>query len=113
MAHTDTESVQLLPNQQLTLDHINNQLHRKQVDAREVVAWKEGLYIFKGQTLGEVAKVLERWYAIEIVFAQPTDKEIVYTGVIQKEDPLEKFIRTLKKTSQFDCRLEGVKLYIN
>lgn len=113
VAHTDTESVQLLPNQQLTLDHRNNQLHRKQVDAREVVAWKEGLYIFKGQTLGEVAKVLERWYVIEIVFAQPTDKEIVYTGVIQKEDPLEKFIRTLKKTSQFDCRLEGVKLYIN
>lgn len=82
------------------------------VNVNDYIAWKKGQYVFKGRSLEEVAKVLERWYDVEIVFESEKSKEAVYTGVINKEENFDAFVLRLRETSSLSCRMESNRLYV-
>lgn len=84
----------------------------KDRNVNDYIAWKNGQYIFKGRTLGEVAKVLERWYDVDIVFEDESSEDEIYTGVINKEERIDVFVQRLNETSRFVCRVEGTKIFI-
>ena len=48
-------------------DKDNGIVDIKAVNVNDYIAWKNGQYIFKGKPLVEVAKVLQRWYEVEII----------------------------------------------
>lgn len=43
---------------------------KQQVDVEEFVGWKDGIYVFKEKSLGEIMKTLERWYNISVDFQE-------------------------------------------
>ena len=81
-AHVDDKSYDLLPSRQLRWDKKNESVDIRIVNVDDYIAWKRGQYVFKGRSLEEVAKVLERWYDMEIIFEDEKSKKTVYTGVI-------------------------------
>ena len=85
-AYVDDKNYDLLPSRQLRWDKENESVDVRTVNVNDYIAWKKGQYVFKGRSLEEVAKVLERWYDVEIVFESEKSKEAVYTGVINKEE---------------------------
>ncbi len=111
-AHVGDRSYSLLPSCQLRWDKENRSVDIKTVNVDDYVAWKNGKYVFKGRTLSEVARVLQRWYEVEIIFEQEESAEFIYTGVIYKEENFDVFIRRLEETSSLSCRIEGNKLYV-
>lgn len=110
--HWENAKYALKPDQQLCFNHHSGGAEIKRVNTNDYISWKDGRYIFKGQTLEEVAKILQRWYDIEIRFENTRDKATIYTGVILKEKSLASFISTLNRISDCHCRLEGRILYI-
>ena len=111
-AHVDDDSYDLLPNRQLRWDKENQSVDIKMVNVNDYIAWKEGHYIFKGRMLSEVAKVLQRWYDVEVVFEDEESAKVIYTGVVYKEENFDVFIQRLRETSSLSCRMEGDKLYV-
>ena len=111
-AHVDDRSYDLLPSRQLRWDKKNESVDIRIVNVDDYIAWKRGQYVFKGRSLEEVAKVLERWYDMEIIFEDEKSKKTVYTGVINKEENFDAFVLRLRETSSLSCRMESNRLYI-
>ncbi len=102
----------LSPGEQVLLHHSDHRIEVRKVDPERVTAWKNGLYLFKGQTLEEVARVLNRWYDIDFVFDNDLARKTEYTGVVKKEESIEAFIRIINEISSFKCYLNGRTLSI-
>lgn len=111
-AYVGNERYNLLQGRQLRWDKEKQDVHIKVVNVEDYIAWKSGQYIFKGRALSEVAKVLQRWYEVEIVFENEACAEVIYTGVIYKEENFDVFVQRLRETSSLSCRIEGDKLYV-
>ena len=112
VAYVDDKNYDLLPSRQLRWDKENESVDVRTVNVNDYIAWKKGQYVFKGRSLEEVAKVLERWYDVEIVFESEKSKEAVYTGVINKEENFDAFVLRLRETSSLSCRMESNRLYV-
>ncbi len=111
-AHVEEHTYGLLPNRQLCWDKENRSVDIKTVNVNDYIAWKNGQYVFKGKVLSEVAKVLQRWYDVEVVFESGESAEVIYTGVVYKEENFDVFVQRLRETSSLSCRTEGDKLYV-
>ena len=111
-AYTKDKSYALTPDKQLYFNKDNQLAEIRPVNVYNIIAWKDGRYIFKGQTLNEVAKVLERWYEVRVIFENKHHANEIYTGIVYKEEPLESFIMRLNASSTYHCYLENNIVYI-
>lgn len=94
----ETKQKILSPGEQASFDINNGAIEIKQVDVYQYIAWKEGRFVFELQTLGEIAKVLERWYDVDFVFASSDLKDIPFSGEFLRYDDIEKVYVIIKKT---------------
>ena len=112
MAEAGSRAFTLRPCQQMRFDRTNGAATVTAVEVKDIVAWKSGTYVFNGERLEEVCKVLRRWYDVEILFERPEIAGKIYTGIVFKEEKIDDFIRNLNASSGYRCRYENGKLYI-
>ncbi|AXP82048.1 fec operon regulator FecR [Mariniflexile rhizosphaerae] len=89
----------LTPNQQLDFDPVNQRTTISRVNVYNVISWKKGIFSFKSMTLKEIAKVLSRWYDVEVKFDNPALKEVRFNGVLGKDQDLEGILKNIQKTN--------------
>jgi len=51
--------------------------------------WKEGRLVFRNESLEELELKLERWFDVDILFADETVKKRKFTGILERESILE------------------------
>lgn len=101
------------PGQQLYLDNKSQHAFLRYVNVDDEISWMHSIYTFKEETLREVARVVEDWYDVVVVFESATAQNAVYTGVIKKDEDLMLFIERLNKSSQsIRARLENHTLFL-
>nr|WP_315151108.1 FecR domain-containing protein [uncultured Flavobacterium sp.] len=86
----------LAPNQQSKVSISNDGIAVYKVDVYNEVSWRKGLFVFKGMPLKEIAKVLSRWYDVDIIFADPAQGNVKFNGVLNKNQNLEDILTTIK-----------------
>lgn len=106
-AHVGTESYALVPGKQLTLEKASGGIAIRPVDVDDVLAWKRGVYVFKKCNLAEVVSTLQCWYDVEIVLKGEVAARTTYTGVVNKEEALEVFLKRLEEVSAVKCSRKG------
>lgn len=88
----------------------NNQLTRK-ANLRQVLSWKNGLFIFEDRKLAEVLREISRWYDIDIDMQAPPD-DTRYGGVINRNSPLAHVLNLLESNGIRHFKTEGRKLIV-
>jgi len=97
VAVSNTSKKQILaPNQQSKITEYNGNIDISEVDVYNEISWRKGLFVFKGMPLKDIAKVLSRWYDVDIVFADPTLGNVKFNGVLNKNQKLEDILTTIK-----------------
>jgi len=86
----------LVPNEQSKLSLNNTAIDIAKVDVYNEISWRKGLFVFKGMPLKEIAKVLSRWYDVDIVFADPALGNVKFNGVLNKNQKIEDILTTIK-----------------
>lgn len=76
------------------------------MDTQEETSWKDGKLIIKHESLALLAPILERYYNVNITFADDRIKEFVYTGTLN-EVTIEEVLRALEKTSPIRFTLKN------
>jgi hypothetical protein len=71
-------------------------------DAEELLAWREGTYVFHAATIDEMCAVLKRWYGINVMYDNANSSQRRFTGYIDKSRPMQHFLDDLKFTGHFD-----------
>ncbi|MEQ8475399.1 FecR domain-containing protein [Fulvivirga sp.] len=69
------ETLKIVPGEQAVYDISSKQLTSHKADLSNYLAWKDGVLVFDGSTLNEIANALERWYGIKITFESPQTLE--------------------------------------
>ena len=86
--------LKLKPGYQLSLAEGSGTPEVKEVKVYNEIAWRNKRFSFENETLEEIARDLERWYNVKIVFTDPALKELVFSGTLSrygKIDPLLRF----------------------
>ncbi len=103
----------LRPNHQSILVKTESQILRREVDPRAFIAWKEGRFCFKEQSLENIMKTLSRWYDVEIVFETEQAKHIRFTGDIKRHEDFKNIVELIEKTQEVKFTIEGRSIIIN
>lgn len=111
-AYADHRIYDLLPDRQLRMNRLTKEVDIRSVKSVDYTLWKNGRYVFKGEPLCDVVKVLKRWYGIEFVFEKPEFEDMVFTGVVDKDEAIDVFIKRLSVTSKVECEKAGQKIWI-
>lgn len=92
-------TAQLHPGQMVTKNKHSNVLNIKEVKTTSYSAWTEGKIFFDDERLDQIAFKLERWFNVEISFADPQLKSKRFTGTILKNKPVDQIMQALELLS--------------
>ena len=105
-AQINDKEYTLTPGKQLKRDKTFGETSVRTVDPAEIVSWTRGYYIFKKARLQEVVNTLKNWYGVNFMLSSGAS-DIIYTGVVNKEEKLEVFLRRLEEVSNVKCSCNG------
>ena len=87
----------LKPNEQSNLNLKDNSIAIAQIDVYNEISWRDGVFSFRKKPLGEIMKVLSRWYDIDVQFGNDELEKVEFNGVLGKEQKIEDILKRIKK----------------
>ncbi len=82
------------------------------VNVEEIVAWKEGRFVFSNMTLSDIAYQLERWYDVKIEFQDQQLRGYRFTGVMKRYNPLSQLVELIEETADVKFQVIGREVKI-
>ncbi len=76
------------------------------VDIDLYTSWKNGLLTFRDVPLSEIAKRMERWYNVQIVFETSGLKNLRYSGAILRGKPIDQILEVMKITANIHYKID-------
>jgi len=87
---------QLSPGQMATKNKTDTNLEIRNVKITSYAAWIDGEIFFDDEQLDQIAVKLERWFNVEIIFANERLKSHRFTGTILKNKPVDQIMQALE-----------------
>lgn len=106
------EKVRLVPCEQLQYHKNTAEVDVRGVNVREIIAWKNGWFVFDDATLGEIVKTLRRWYNIEVEFVHSEVERLRFTGDLSRYDSFDAVVRMFEDTNILKMSIKENKLII-
>lgn len=94
----------LQPGQSATYQNNSTTIHQENID--DIVAWKNGYFVFFEETLEEAMLKVSRWYDLEVLFADRETQSILLGGSISKYEDAREVFKMMEKAG-------GVKIEVN
>lgn len=94
------EKTMLEPSEQSYFSRNESQILKRNVDVAQYVAWKDGRFVFQDQMLGDIMKTLSKWYDVQVVFANENDKNLRFTGNLERYTDFNNILRKIERTNE-------------
>lgn len=101
--------VNLKPNQQAVLTGKSIKVSPANVDI--AVAWKNGYFKFKSESIQAVMQELSRWYDVDIVYEGEISKDH-FGGKISRDKSIAEVLEMLELTKLVKFKIEGRKVIV-
>lgn len=98
------KSIQLQPDESIVYNKTNQNLHVERGLSERAMMWKNDELAFNGETLEEIAVILDRLYNVSFEFESEEIKSYRFTGVI-KNNSLENVIELISLTSPISYKI--------
>ena len=105
------EQVILSPNQQAIWS--DDEFRVKQVDARNYVLWKEGIFYFEDVDLETILDDMARWYNVNVFYMNPALKEMKFSVEIRRYGDINEILRRIGQTKRvkFEIKYRTINVY--
>lgn len=103
----------LKPNEQLVYDKKSSNIEIKNVNAQDYVLWRDGLCVLNRVKISEIARIIKRWYGVECKVEDYTIENIEVTGVLDKKQELNKFMKLLHLSTKLNYIFDGNTIILN
>lgn len=101
----EEENIQLTPNHKLTLQPDKHEIN--EVDVLDYISWKDGVLIFKGETMENILMRLSRYYNVQIECA-PGIAQRTSSGKLVLFDNIEQVMETFSMLYMFIIALNQI-----
>lgn len=98
---SETEGVVLFPDQYLVQK--GKQLKLSNMDPDELL-WREGIYTFKKQKLGNIITKLELYYDVKIFVKDPEISDYEYVGKFRQRDGVMEILHLIQRIHNFKIK---------
>jgi len=105
------QSTLLQPGHEITYTPANG-MQIASFDADDLLSWRQGIYLFNNMSLEEILKVFPRWFGKEVIIDNPIRGNVRFTGIINRNKPVNFSLDLLKGVSDFEYTIEGDVIHI-
>jgi ferric-dicitrate binding protein FerR (iron transport regulator) len=106
------QAIFISPGERLTDNQLTGEIVRDQVDLKHYNDWINGKVYLDNKELGDLAFLLEQWYGVKFVFSNDNLTAYKFTGIINKEKPLDYVLKIITLTNKVKFKKEGEKIMI-
>ncbi|MCX2451434.1 FecR domain-containing protein [Pedobacter sp. PLR] len=99
----------LKPGQQAVFEY--DHLDVSAIDVAEVVAWKEGCFLFQDEDIRSIMRKVARWYDVDVAY-EPHISSKKIGGRISRNKSLKVVLKTLSGTDKFNFKVEGRRVTV-
>ena len=107
MINQEEKEVLLKPNEQYQIDVRTGKAGLREVLPELYTSWRDGKFYFKAYTFEELVEKLERWYDFKMFYMNEEIKTRRFSGVVNKDQPLEEMFKFLQMTSDVQFNVKG------
>ena len=108
----NNQTVLLTPLEQSRLDREGRLDKVQDPDAEDVLAWKNGLFLFDNADIQTVMRQLARWYDVEVEYRATPDNNL-YHVEMPRSSKLSSVLKVLEITANVHCSIEGKKIIVS
>ena len=108
--HTGTtESTVLSPSEQAL--NTKSHLRKEAVDPNREIAWRDGVFTFRQEKLGDIMRIVARWYDVEVEFQDDVINR-TFSGTVSRYANISEVLGTLSLTDrvQFDVQNRTIRV---
>ncbi len=100
------------PGQQAVLSEANIKV-MNDVDLEQVMAWKDGKFVFNNTNIQMIMRQMERWYDLDATRYESEEvKKWEFNGEISRYNNASKILQLLEKTGSVKFKVEGKKITV-
>lgn len=96
----------LVPGEQGFYQYNHNEFKIVKPDLEEIMAWKNGLFVFEKTSFDEVMSQIERRYDVEVKYLGKKPN-IHFSGVLPRNKNLSQILSVLEQSGEVDLGIEG------
>lgn len=83
------------------------------VDTDNILAWKNGKFSFKNESLQSIMKKVARWYDVEVEFENEQVRSKTFTGKVSRYDKASEVFKILEMTGGARFKIDGRKIIVS
>ena len=104
-------TVMLKPGQQGVIGETGLPIKANFVDTEEIVAWKNGLFMFHDESIANIMKQVSRWYDVDVEYKDGVQNK-EFGGTISKYKNITELLNNIQLTQTIHYKLEGRRVII-
>ena len=93
-------------------DNTGSAIRVTPVDTDYAVAWKNGEFMFRKESLESILRKVARWYDVEVIYEDPEEAEKEFGGEISRFTDVSEVLNMLQLTGQVHFRIEGRRIMV-
>lgn len=105
------QAVLLVPGQQSDFNRNKGNIDIRKVNTEEVMAWKNGYFLFDDQDLPSILRAISRWYDVEIEYHY-TGKHEKFGGTFSRSSDLQDILNNLQELGHVHFKIEQRKIIV-
>ncbi len=98
------QNVLISPGEQADI-HDSRLTIQNNVDIEEVMAWKNGLFSYKGADVETIMRQVSRWYNVDVVFEEPVTEK--FYAQVSRNTNVSKLLKMLEATRAVHFSING------
>ena len=101
----NSEKILLIPGQ-MSVNKATDPLYVKKANITEVMAWKDGLFIFDNESIAEVMRKAARWYDVEVRYENNVEEKKLF-GTVSRYKTIDELLDNIALASKTRYKIEG------
>lgn len=103
-------STRLRPCEQGVLDGQGG-FNVREADTASVVAWKNGIFLFRNESITDIMKQVARWYDVDIAY-KGSVSNIKLGGTVSRYENISNLLNTMELTGSIHFKLQGRRVIV-
>lgn len=79
---------------------------------KEDIVWKQGFFVFDGETLESLMRKIAHWYNVEVVYADSNIGKKLCTGSVSRFSDIASLLDNLERTGPAKFKVEGRRILV-
>lgn len=105
-------SLKMKPGDSYVYNTETNKVLKSDFKADEINGWKNNQLIFRDDNFKALAKKIERWYAVELIYNEEELNDQRLTVECFEGERLSRVLEIIEITISVNCKMDGNKIYV-